>query len=86
MGLYIPERTEKELVRVTQLPEYEGNWVCVDANDIKDIEYLVEVCSHEVAHHIYRKNVIDYDGDKDEFFAEFCEDNITKCIGINWDE
>lgn len=43
-----------------------GDWVCVNVRDM-DFETAVETCNHEVGH---------------EIFAEFCEDNMDKCVGV----
>lgn len=43
-----------------------GDWVCVN---VRGMEYsrAVEVCKHEVGH---------------EIFAEICEKDIDKCLGV----
>ncbi len=71
---YIAERVEKVL----------GDWVCIDISDIEDMEEAVDVCSHEVAHHIYKRTTPDkyYSSSESEEFAEYCESNITKCLEV----
>lgn len=44
-----------------------GDWVCVNIRDMS-FERALEVCQHEVGH---------------ELFSETCENNITKCIGMD---
>ena len=43
-----------------------GDWVCVNIRDMK-IEKALETCNHEVGH---------------EIFAEICEKNMTRCLGV----
>lgn len=47
-----------------------GDWVAVNIRGM-DYETAVNTCNHEVGH---------------EIFAEFCEDNMNKCIGLVDDE
>ncbi len=86
VGLYISNTTKVGLeIITTENPKYRGDWICLDANDMSNYEYIVEVCSHEVAHKIYSDNVENYNHTDDEAFAQSCEDDITKCIGLDWD-
>ena len=43
-----------------------GDWVCVNVRGMS-YERGLEVCSHEMGH---------------EIFAEICEKNITRCLGV----
>jgi len=58
---------DKEAVKsVTNEYDEYGDWVCVNIKDMK-YDRALEVCSHEVGH---------------EIFAEVCEKNMTKCLGV----
>ena len=51
---------------ITHAQKYDkyGDWVCVNVKGM-DYKLAVETCNHEVSH---------------EIFAEYCEDNMNKCL------
>jgi len=58
-GLWLPD--------IKELSNYNGKYICINLNGVKDLERLNEVCNHEIGH---------------EIFATYCENNITKCIEV----
>jgi len=65
-GLWLKGYNETQVDEITYEKDSGGDWVCVNIRDMSYKEAL-ETCSHEVGH---------------EIFAEFCEDNITKCFDV----
>lgn len=68
-GLFIENVNYSKAEQITHSRDKRGDWVCVNVRDMS-YERALEVCNHEVGH---------------EIFAEFCEENIEKCIGL-WGE
>lgn len=65
-GLWIKGYDKKNALAVASSYDINGDWVCVNVNGM-EYDRAVEVCQHEVGH---------------EIFAEVCEKNMTKCLGI----
>jgi len=65
-GLWLYNYNESMKDNITQTRDSRGEWVCVN---IQGMTYnrAVEVCQHEVGH---------------EMFAEICEKNMSKCLGV----
>lgn len=58
-----------------------GDWVCIDVENM-DINQALQTCNHEVAHHIYEEICVKEPRKCTEVFAEFCEVNMDRCLGI----
>jgi hypothetical protein len=71
-GIYIEgnisyDRTEE----ITNIKDKKGDWVCINvAYDMKPSE-AYKTCVHECSHKAYT-----------EIFAEWCEDDFEKCLGV----
>jgi len=65
-GLWLKNYNESEVNEETIKEDSLGDWVCVNINGMS-FERALEVCSHEVGH---------------EIFAEVCEKDFNKCLGI----
>jgi len=65
-GLYLRNWNYTRVKDYTEERDTRGDWVCVNIRNM-DWNRAVEVIQHEVGH---------------EIFAEECEKNITKCMGV----
>lgn len=71
-GLYIKSNISYETAKeITNLRDKKGDWVCINvAYDMKPSE-AYQTCVHECSHKAYT-----------EIFAEWCEDDFEKCLGV----
>lgn len=66
LGIYKEDSSYKETRETTEYLDPYGDWVCINVRN-KDYAESVATCKHEVGH---------------EIFAEYCEDNIEKCMEL----
>lgn len=55
-----------DVIKYVQSFDNQGDWVCINVKGMS-FERGLEVCNHEMGH---------------EIFAEYCENNINKCMDI----
>lgn len=65
-GFYSRNNTLERVNNYAEKKDPFGDWVCVNIRGMT-FEDALKTCSHETGH---------------EIFAEFCEDNIDKCIEV----
>lgn len=86
VGFYLIDSTNEDIENlVSYKKHYQGDWLCVDIEEMYDYEYIVEVCSHEVAHHIYESESLKNTREQSEDFAYMCESNISRCLDMDWE-
>lgn len=71
-GLYIKGNIDMERAKeIAEIRDKKGDWVCINvAYDMKPSE-AYQTCVHECSHKAYT-----------EIFAEWCEDDFEKCLGV----
>lgn len=70
-GLYIYRGDRESVIEYAYQRDNKGDWVCVNvAYDMKPSE-AYQTCVHECSHKAYT-----------EIFAEWCKDDLTKCLGV----
>lgn len=69
-GLYLGNYVYADVRNITKDYEERGDWICVNVREMT-FEEAYETCGHETGH---------------EIFAEYCEENINKCIGLTQNE
>lgn len=87
LGFYASGWEAEEVIKeVKEEKGYTGDWVCIDISkdNIKDSQRVID---HEIAHHIYKQlcgsNRVSCMGFIDgEDFAEYCEEDLTKCMEL----
>ncbi len=65
-GKWIKNANEKQVHEMVYTDDPKGDWVCVNILGMK-YDRAVEICQHEVGH---------------EIFAEVCEKDMDKCLGV----
>lgn len=58
-GLWLPD--------IKALSQYEGEYICINIENVDTLSQLKNTCEHEVGH---------------EIFARECESNFTKCLEV----
>lgn len=70
-GIYIENANYEQAREITKINDKKGDWVCINvAYDMKPSE-AYKTCVHECSHKAYT-----------EIFAEWCEDDFEKCLGV----
>jgi hypothetical protein len=80
LGFYIYNSSISQINELVTTKRYSGDWICVDMKDTKNLDDAVMICSHEIAHHIYKiNNNHNYSKEESEIFAEEMEDKFEVC-------